>query len=247
MFLMISPEPNDYIDCVKFLRDMHKVILHHCALLETLLNDAEKEGVFASFATKPEWNSIFVFFQNDAPRHERDEERFFFPALAMRVSRVGFQQPNAPIRFLIEGHNVMQREMEGLVRDWKSFREQKRDSEEIASSHERHLAEDAAFIALGRVLVRLYREHIAREEERVYSVADKVLSGQERLMVMEEIRAAYGEEAVTEIPQFGEPRFSNSDYNVVYAPTEVIGEETMRTDEEEDEDNEDDFGGSDTL
>src|ERR1017187_1396504 len=124
---MISPDPQHYTDCLKFLRDMHKVILHNCGELETLLADAEKEGVFASFAKKPEWNSIFVLFQNDAPLHERDEELFFFPALATKVPRVGFQQPKAPIRFLIEGHAIMQRQMDALEHDWKIFREQKRE------------------------------------------------------------------------------------------------------------------------
>jgi hemerythrin-like domain-containing protein len=239
---MISPDPKDYIDCVQFMRDMHKVILHNCAALDTLLDDAENEGVFASFAKNPEWNSAFDFFQNDAPLHERDEEHFLFPALATKVPRVGFQQPNAPIRFLIEGHDILKRETEALVHDWKIFREQKRDPADIAASHAKHVAEDNAFIAIGRELVSLYRDHIATEEQRVYSVADKVLSGDERFTIMEMIKSAYGSEAITSIPEFEKPQFSDPSYEPHYFNTEVQSDGVIDGEYENDNDE-----GSDIL
>jgi hemerythrin-like domain-containing protein len=235
---MISPNPKDYIDCIQFLRDMHKVILHNCAVLDMLLNDAESEGVFSSFAKNPKWNSIFEFFQTDAPLHERDEARFLFPALAARVPRVGFQQPNAPIRFLIEGHDILQRETEALVHDWKIFREQKRDPADIAASHSKHLAEDTAFISIGRELVSLYRDHVATEEQRVYSVAEKVLSGDERYALMEIIRTAYGDEAITQIPEFEKPQYSDPSYEPHYFNTEALADGVIDAEYANDDDDE---------
>lgn len=235
---MNSPDPKAYTDCVLFLRDMHKVVLHNCALLESLLADAESEGVFASFANKPEWNEVFAFFQRDAPLHELDEERFLFPALATKVPRVGFQQSNAPIRFLIEGHSIMERKMEALVHDWTIFREQKRDHDKIAASHAKHVQEDAAFIANGRELVRVYKEHIAIEEERVYTVAAKVLSGEERYAIMEMIRVASGQEVMTSIPEFEKPQFSDPSYEPIYFNTEAQSDNVIDADYSNDDDDE---------
>ena len=101
--------------------------------------------------------------------------------------------------------------------------------------HAAHEAEDVRFIATGRELVRLYREHIALEEARVYSVADKVLSGEEKLEMMDRIREAYGNEGITGIFTFDEPRFSNPAYDIQYSPTEAISGETIEPEEGEDD------------
>jgi len=221
---MITPDSKDYQDGVQFLREMHKVVLHNCAELEKLLTDAESRGVFASFAANPEWDSLFQFFLKDAPHHEHDEERFLFPLVVAKVPRVGFQQPNAPIRFLIEGHDVLIRDTAQLVRDWEVFRNTPRDPATLAEAHAKHAAEDAAFIALGRELVALYRDHIATEEERVFSVAEKVLSGEEKLQLMDQLRSEYDNEATTTTLEFDRPQFSDPKYNVQVAWTEARGD-----------------------
>src|SRR5579883_963358 len=211
---MNSPDPKNYKDGVQFFRDMHKLVLHNCAVLSTLLDDAESRGVFASFAAKPEWDEVLQFFLKVAPQHERDEERFLFPAVANKVPHIGFQQPDAPIHFLVEGHEILQRQIVKLVHDWNVFRQTKQDENNLAESHAKHLTEDTAFIASGRELVRLYHEHVAIEEERVYSVADKVLTGNDKLELSDALRTEYGNEAVTGSFQFEGPQFSNPAYNV---------------------------------
>jgi hemerythrin-like domain-containing protein len=232
---MNLPDPQKYQDGVQYFHDTHKVVLHACVELEELLLDAESKGVFQSFASRSEWNDIFDFFQKAAPRHEREEEEFLFPALAAHVPRVGFQQPGSTMRFLTEGHEVLQRNMEVLVHDWEAFRNITRDVASLGESHATHTSEDARFVATGRELVRLYREHIALEETRVYSVADKLLSGLEKLALMDLIRESYADEVVTSGFVFDEPRFSNPAFNITYSPTEAVGDDTVEPDEEEDD------------
>jgi hemerythrin-like domain-containing protein len=218
---MIIPDPAKYQDGVAFFRDMHKLVLHNCAQLELLLTDAEREGVFKSFAAKKEWDELLAFFVRVAPLHERDEETFLFPAIVAKIPRIGFQQPDAPIRFLIEGHEVLQQKTEAVVKDWFAFRNTTRDPTTLAESHAKHAAEDAAFIANGRELVRLYREHVATEEQRVYSIADQVLDFHERQQLIQNLRGVYDNEAVTPAMLFDRPQFSNPDYNIHYTNTDA--------------------------
>ncbi len=236
---MNLPDSQNYENGVQYFRDSHKMILEECAALEQLLADAESRGVFQSFATRLDWNEVLDFFQRAAPRHEREEEAILFPALAAHVPRVGFQQPNSTIRFLTEGHEVLERSMKVLVRDWEAFRNTPRDETAIATAHDIHAAEDAHFVATGREMVRLYREHIALEEARVYTVADKLLSGAEKLGLIDRIRESYADEAVTTSFMFDEPRFSNPDYNIAYAPTEAVADETLEPDEDDEDDYDD--------
>jgi hemerythrin-like domain-containing protein len=247
---MNLPDPQSYQDGVLYFHDTHKIILHECAELESLLADAESQGVFQSFATRPEWNDIFDFFQKAAPRHELEEDEFLFPAVAAHVPRVGFQQPGSTIRFLTEGHEVLQRNMEVLVHDWEAFRNILRDAASLGEAHATHSSEDARFIATGRELARLYREHISLEETQVYSIAGKLLSGVEKLELMDLIRESYADEVVTSGFVFDEPHFSDPAYNIVPSSTEAVSEDTFEPEEEMDEDDgdedhQDDYSGSD--
>ncbi|MDP4199285.1 MAG: hemerythrin domain-containing protein [Bacteroidota bacterium] len=211
---MILLDPNNYSDGVAFFRDMHKQVLHSCVELETLLKDAETRGVFKSFATQPEWEELFRFFTVLAPEHERDEERYLFPFVIAKVPHVGFQPPNAPIRFLIEGHTVLEQKLRALVKDWEIFRAKPHDPAALEASHAQHAAEDAAFIALGKELAILYREHVRIEEQRVYSVADQVLSNSDKLELIEKLRRGHDNEATTPLLEFEHPQFSDPSRNV---------------------------------
>ncbi len=236
---MNLPDPQNYQDGVLYFHDTHKIILHECAELERLLTDAETNGVFQSFAAQPNWGEIFDFFQKAAPRHELEEERLLFPALAAHVPRVGFQQPDSTMRFLTEGHEVLQRNMDVLVHDWEAFRNIPRDTTSLESAHDIHSVQDAHFVATGRELIKQYREHIAIEESRVYSMADKLLSGVEKLALADRIRESYSVEEVTPIFNYDQPRFSDPAFNIVYSPTEAVGDETVEPYEEEDDDEDD--------
>jgi len=234
----VIPDLSKYLDGIQFFRDTHKLVLRNCADLEQLLRDAETRGVFASFAARPEWNTVFEFFLKAAPQHERDEERFLFPMITAKLPRMGFQQPDAPIRFLVEGHQVLQRNMEALVRDWEDFRKKPRDEASLIHSREQHAIEDAAFIASGRELVSMYRDHVAVEEERVYSVADKVLTGTDRLALLDSLRAAYDNEAMTPSMEFEAPQYTDPKYQIRYHSTDAVADAEFEEDSDEEEEEE---------
>jgi hemerythrin-like domain-containing protein len=234
---MTLPDPKHYRDAVLFFHDMHKVVLHNAAELERLLADAEASGVFQSFASHTDWEELFYFFTEVAPQHERDEERILFPALMPKLPRVGFQPPTAPIRFLVEGHDVLKTKTVRLLEDWQSFRQIKRDTD-LASAHEKHQQEDAAFIRAGRDLVALYREHVALEEERVYSVAEKMLSGAEKLALMDALRNEVDEETTTTLLEFDTPQFSDPKLRSNYESTDLRSGETIEADYEDEDDEE---------
>ena len=233
---MTLPDPKNYQNAVQFFHDMHKIVLHNAAELERLLADAEKNGVFRSFAANIEWEELFSFFTEIAPQHERDEERILFPALMPKIPRVGFQPPTAPIHFLVEGHEVMQAKTMRLLEDWQSFRHIDRTSD-LTDAHEKHQQEDAAFVAAGRELVALYREHVALEEERIYSLAEKVLNGAEKLALMDALRDEHDEETTTSMLTFDAPQFSDPHLRSEYETTDVRSDDTIDA-EYEDEDEE---------
>lgn len=235
---MTLPDPQNYSNGVRFFHDSHKVVLQACALLDELLSDAEKQGVFQSFGLRPEWKEVFDFFEKSAPRHERDEDEFLFPVVASRVPHMGFQQPDSTIRFLMEGHEVMMRKIEPLVRDWQQFLSRSPDAPALASAHAAHAVEDAQFIANGKELIKLYREHVEIEETRVYAVAEKVLSGEEKLAMIDRIREAYDNEEITGFFTFDTPQFTDPRYNAIIS-TDAISEKGVDAeDESEDEEEE---------
>ncbi len=227
------PDPKDYTDGVQFFFDTHKVVLHNCAELSKLLDDAEAHGVFQSFATHPEWESLFHFFTVDAARHERDEDELLFPAITARVPHMGFQQPDSPIRFLIEGHEILSQKVAALIHDWGVFRSRHYNPAELGTAHATHTTEDAQFITNGRELVRLYKEHVILENERVYAIAEKVLTGSEKLELADRLRDKYDQEATTSLYNYDEPQFTNPTYNVEFVPTEAVSDEDVPMEEDE--------------
>lgn len=232
---MNLPDPKNYQDGVLYFHDTHKLVLHECSELEGLLADAESRGVFQSFGFRPEWEEVLNFFRKAAPHHEREEETLLFPMVAVHVPRVGFQQPNSTFRFLVDGHDALERSMKVLEHDWEVFCNKPRTANELDAAHDMHSEEDARFVSTGRELVALYREHIALEETRVYAIAEKLLSGAEKLQLMDLIRASNGDDAITTILNYEEPQFSDSTYNIIYSPTEAVAEEDSGLYEEEDD------------
>lgn len=235
---MTLPDPKNYSDAVAFFHDMHKIVLHSAAELERMLKDAEQNGVFKSFSSHNEWQELFYFFTEVAPQHERDEERILFPSLIAKIPRIGFQPPTAPIRFLIEGHEVLQAKTIRLLEDWQAFRNTNRPESNLAEAHAKHEAEDKAFIAAGYELAALYREHVKLEEERVYSVAEKLLSGSEKLELMEQLRQEHDEETTTTLLEFDTPQYSDPNLRRGYQVTDAQTHGAIEADFEDDDEEE---------
>jgi hypothetical protein len=55
----------------------------------------------------------------------------------------------------------------------------------------------------------MYREHVRIEEERVYSVADKMLTHAEKFALMEQLLQGHDDETTTTLLQFDQPQFSD--------------------------------------
>lgn len=213
---MKLPDPANYDDPIKFLRAIHAIVLKNSEELERLALDAEQEGVFKSFASHPEWNDLLLFYLKAAPQHEKSEEEWLFPVLTRKMPRLGFQNADSPIRFLVDGHDVLQARMMPLIKAWEQFKRKDRDESSLGASAERHAAEDAEFVAIARELAKLYRDHVDTEEQRVYSVADKMLGDADREEILEGLRSEYDNEANTGGIQFDPPQFSNPAYTMTY-------------------------------
>jgi hemerythrin-like domain-containing protein len=215
---MKLPDPSQYDDPIKFLRAIHGLVLQNSLELERLAADAEQRGVFASFASHPEWDDLLNFYTKAAPQHEKSEEEYLFPVLVRKLPRMGFQYEDSPIRFLVDGHDVLQARMIPLVSAWTQFKRKDRDAASLAASAGRHSDEDKQFVAVARELASLYRDHIKMEEDRVYTVADKMLGSDERVEIMAGLRSEYDNEAVTGSVYFDPPQFSNPQFDFVYRP-----------------------------
>lgn len=191
------PDPNEHEDPIQFLRAAHAVITRQLQSLAKLLDEAERSGLNQSFRERSEWMETFHFFTVSVAQHEEDEEEALFPIVRERVPNLGFQLPNAPIHFLTEGHHLLEKRVIDLVDVWKQFQAgQECDTQ--------------SFVAAGRELISLYKDHIATEEEAVYKVANEVLSPLERLDMMDVIRKNHSRSMGMEAPQFERPTVSGN-------------------------------------
>jgi hemerythrin-like domain-containing protein len=195
------PDPNEFDDPIQFLRAAHVVITREVGLLDKLLADVQSQGLAESFRVKSEWLEIFHFFTNSVGQHEQDEEESLFPYLRDRVPNLGFQLPDAPIHFLTEGHELLRKRVEDLVMVWKNFQNGK-------------AIEAADFIASGKEVISLYKDHIATEEQAVYQPANEVLSPMERIAIMDTIRHNHSKSRYTAAPHFEPPSISGN-YNPI--------------------------------
>lgn len=195
------PDPREFEDPIQFLRAAHVVVTRELSLLESLLDDATNHGLDTSFREKSEWLEIFHFFTNSVGQHEEDEEEALFPYVRERIPNLGFQLPDAPIHFLTQGHEALKVRVEELVAVWREFQSGK-------------VHDVSSFVAAGRELISLYKDHIATEERAVYQPANEALSPMERVAIMDLIRHNHSKSRYMEVPQFGRPSISGN-YNPV--------------------------------
>ena len=198
------PDPHQFDDPIQYLRAAHAVIIKELDLLKKLLADVETLGLAESFRAKSEWLEIFHFFTNSVGQHEEDEEKALFPYLRERVPNLGFQLPDAPIHFLTQGHDLLRKRVEELVKVWRSFQK----GEALEATH---------FIATGYELNSLYKDHISMEEKAVYQPANEVLSPMERVAIMDAIQNNHSKSRFMEAPQFERPTISGN-YDAVIVP-----------------------------
>ena len=135
----------------------------------------------------------------------------------------------------------MQHRMIELVRSWQAFLKAPHDTTALAEASSARKEEDQAFLATGRELVQLYREHVALEEERIYSVAARELTGAQRLELADILRGQMTKEAVSRVLPYDAPQFSDPRYAATSIETDLRSDLTVgETEEDEEEDASDD-------
>jgi hemerythrin-like domain-containing protein len=226
------PDPNKYNDPIKFFRDCHALIITQVNLLEQLAIDAESKGVIKSLKDDKRWADLLDFFVNTAPLHEMDEEIALFPVVVEKIPHLGFQSPDSAKRFIEDQHEMLQYKSTALLRFWK----------ESLAKNELTSDESTTFIHNAKELIALYREHIRKENEIIYTLAhDELLSPQERQDIIEKIRENRSEVVQTAYLDFEEPTYTLKGYTPVIVSEngrDVISESTIEPDDEEEEEEE---------
>jgi hemerythrin-like domain-containing protein len=228
------PDPNIYNDPIRFFRDCHALIVQVINQLELLISDAEKKGIRFSIQEDKGWRDILDFLVNVAPVHEADEEEALFPVISEKIPHVGFQSNSSPIRFIQDQHEVMQAHATDLLRFWQ----QTLVKNEITDT------EVNQFILGAKELAAIFREHIRRENEVIYTAAnDELLSPEERQQIMETIREHHSKEVISGYFEYEAPVFSDPAFNPIYVAgdrhDDAIADEELEEDEEyEDDDDE---------
>jgi len=143
------------------LKHEHRVIERALRVLGTLVENPEK-------GSPEQWEKIIDFIRNFADRcHHVKEEKVLFPAL----EKCGMDPTAGPIAIMLEEHE----EGRGYVRAM---------AESLAS-----LDPDGARAALvenAKSYLRLLPDHIQKEDEALFVMADDVLSAEEQRTLVRE-------------------------------------------------------------
>ncbi len=220
------PNPDNYDDPIRYFRDTHKLISGIVDRFERLISKVKTEGMSVLVAQKEEWLELLSFFVHVAPIHEKDEEHSLFPVMAVKVPHTGFLAPGTPNRFMHEEHALMQERSKALLSMWKSFMLQQTHSPE----------EQARFVEISEALVKLYREHIGRENALIYTAAnDELLSPTERIAIMLLIKEHHSNQNITPMIEFADQPYGVLEEETVEenGASDAISEQELPSSEEE--------------
>jgi hemerythrin-like domain-containing protein len=171
-------EPEAIIDPFKKLVECHDQILKHLQTFEDALNDLEQNGIHAFKRERENIRETFGFFQADVALHTRDEEDGLFPLLEPKLQRRPVLNPHferTPIQAIEEQHRKAEAETQRL-----EILHSKLGAE---SDEARCVLLIAEFVKRGRVLIAFYREHIRGENEAIFPLAERILTGDEKAHV----------------------------------------------------------------
>ena len=146
---------------LEMLSACHSRIERQCATLRRLADYVGKHG--SDFEARSAAASVMRYFDTSAQHHHADEEEDLFPAL---IESMAGSDPVC-LRELIAAFTAEHRELEAR---WK----------ELRSVLERVVAGDSAPLSSQAVetFVRLYEQHIEREESELLPMAARLLSDQ---------------------------------------------------------------------
>jgi hemerythrin-like domain-containing protein len=200
------PDPQNYSDPIRYLRDCHGIIEAQVKKLEELAANADEVGLGVCFLERPEWHDIIHFFSRIAYLHEQEEEQSLFPILKEKFAKIGFHTPRTTPSFLIKEHESINYRTAIIARTWREYLQTGKCTPDS----------EAVFLASARELIELYKRHISEENELIYKVAhDELLSPDERSEIMDIIRQTRSPQIITEAFDFEEPNFSLPEYDAI--------------------------------
>jgi hemerythrin-like domain-containing protein len=144
------------------LKSDHRVIERVLAVLERLTERAE---------SSPEmWQKAYDFIRNFADHcHHLKEERILFPAL----QKLGIPSEGGPIGVMLLEHEEGRAYVRGIA-----------EALELAKADPR--AATPALFENARAYLRLLREHILKEDQILFNMADEALSSEEQKKLLRE-------------------------------------------------------------
>lgn len=157
-----SYEHGDYSTATEVLKQEHRVIENVLDALERLAKAAETSAL-------AEWEKAIDFARNFADKcHHLKEENLLFPALEAR----GIPREGGPIGMMLAEHE----EGRGYVRAMAAVLGSGKDSLD-----NRQILRETAI-----AYIRLLRQHILKEDEVLFQMADEVLSAEEQKTLLRE-------------------------------------------------------------
>jgi hemerythrin-like domain-containing protein len=157
------------------LRDEHRVIEQVLSCLEVLADGARVAGALDGAAAR----DALDFFQHFADGcHHAKEEACLFPALESR----GFDPHQGPTGVMRVEHVLGRHYLRALRSDLEAVAQG--DAPAVS-----RFAENAAAFA------RLLREHIAKEDQRLFPMADRTLSDRDQQALLGSFEQVEGHEA----------------------------------------------------
>lgn len=217
------PDPRKYQDPIRYFRDSHGVITEQLAVLERLLVEASALGLEKTFAQSEDaWTETLRFFRRSGPRHEREEEETLFPVLSDKLPSVGFRSANNPSKFLASEHFEMQRLTRDLTDIWNQFK----------TSNVATVEQAADFHRAGSELLAMYKQHVAKENEIIYKLAnEELLTPDERQEVMEGILALNSPQSSTAIFDYDQSDYSDASKSDIRAKrTDAVSDDELDID-----------------
>ena len=145
------------------LKHDHRVIEKVLATLEQLTLDPEN-------ASMDRWEKALDFIRNFADKcHHLKEEKIFFPALERR----GIPRDGGPIGMMLMEHE----EGRGYVRLMAAA---------LALAEKDPQAAETGLVDNGRAYLRLLRQHINKEDEVLFTMADEALTLEDQKELLRE-------------------------------------------------------------
>jgi hemerythrin-like domain-containing protein len=140
------------------LKHEHRVIERALRVLDTLVENPEK-------GSPEQWGKIIDFIRNFADRcHHLKEEKVLFPAL----EKWGMDPTAGPISIMLEEHEEGRRHVRAMA-------------ESLGTQGAR-----AALVENAKSYLRLLRDHIQKEDEVLFEMADSVLPPEEQRRLVRE-------------------------------------------------------------